>query len=652
MRYFASFSIQDLRSKQNEEILGNLVKNNDANLTDLQRNSWLSEIDILRDQLKHVQLGHVFLEFVIPRLGKRIDAVVIIRDLLFIIEFKIGADEYSKYAKDQVIDYCLDLKNFHAGSASFKMFPILLSNKAVPTDNHLISYDDGLYELQCCNKDNLGAIIEYTLSNVHLTENLINPENWANSPYKPTPTIIEAAQALYSNHTVEDISTSNAGIINLKETTAAINSIIEKSKTNKLKSICFVTGVPGAGKTLAGLNIATTRAQINKDENAVFLSGNGPLVKVLREALARNESIRTGISKKDSFRKVESFIQNIHHFRSAYFDNSEIPFEKVAIFDEAQRAWDLRKLKNFMKDKKGIEDFKMSEPNFLISVMDRRTDWCVIICLVGGGQEIYDGEAGISEWFKTIRDFYPKWKIHYSDSIITDDVYINDQKLKEWILENGHCIHDLHLAVSARSFRSEKVAGFIDNLISVKRKEAVETYNEIKGKYPIVITRDLGKARQWILKNARGSERIGVIASSGGRRLKPLGFEVKGEHKVEEWFLNGKDDIRSSNFLEEVATEFDIQGLEIDWACLAWDGNLYMDNSIWNYQEFKGTKWQNIKSELKKKYLINTYRVLLTRSRQGLVIYIPEGSKEDVTRSPGFYDGTWEYFKGIGIVEI
>ena len=322
------------------------------------------------------------------------------------------------------------------------------------------------------------------------------------------------------------------------------------------------------------------------------------------------------------------------------------------VFDEAQRAWAKEQVSSFMKRKKGVEDFDMSEPEFLISVMDRHEDWCTIICLIGGGQEINTGEAGVSEWLSSLKNNYPHWDIHYSNLISTDDNYLSDIELRNWVQSVATEKHELHLSVSVRSFRSEKISELMHEILEANHERANTLVAEVKNDFPILITRDLKTAKKWLRTQAKGSERIGLVASSGGRRLRPLGIDVKNEISAPNWFLNNSDDIRSSYFLEEIATEFDIQGLEIDWVCLAWDINYYFENGKWNCQYFSGTKWQNIHNENDKTYLQNAYRVLLTRARQGLIIYIPEGDDLDHTRPKELYDQTFNFFQSCGIQNI
>jgi DUF2075 family protein len=588
-------------------------------------------------------------------MGKRVDNVIILNDLILVIEFKVGESKYPNHAIEQVIDYSIDLQNFHEGSHNKKIIPILISTKANAV-NFNLEIKDNIYSPVKLNQSNLGAFINHIRA--LKSGEKINFEDWENSIYKPTPTIVEAAQALYKGHNVEEISRSDAGAINLSKTAHCLNEIIEKTKVSNTKSICFVTGVPGAGKTLAGLNIANKRMQTDEDENAVFLSGNGPLVEVLREALVRDEVATkkaNGIkfTKKEAAIKANAFIQNIHHFRDDNLISKVAPTEKVVVFDEAQRAWTKKQASSFMTRKKGITDFNMSEPEFLISVMDRHEDWCTIVCLIGGGQEINTGEAGLEEWIDSLKIKFKSWNIYYSGQIINNSNYLSKQDSIDWIKENGKEEMDLHLSVSVRSFRSEQVSMFIENLLDLNLDNAKSIFKEVIKDYPIYLTRDLNIAKKWLLEQRRGSERMGIVASSGARRLRALGIDVKNEIIPTNWFLNRDEDVRSSYFLEEVATEFDIQGLEVDWICLAWGGNLHLDtNKEWTYKAFKGTKWQDIKKDVNRKYLLNSYRVLLTRARQGMIIFIPKGNNLDQTRKNEYYDYTFNYLKKIGINEI
>lgn len=655
-RAYYGKSIAEFLKEDTSSILGELVTSYGLRaLESEQRNAWIRQIVILKDQLIGID-GHIYFEFSIPRMGKRVDNVLIVGGIVFLLEFKIVAKTYENYAIDQVIDYALDLRNFHEGSHSACIVPVLVAENAVDVIRQ--NFDDVLQlkDAVKLNARNLGDFFKQIPKNIAARASSISIENvkqWEESRYRPTPTIIEAAQALYTNHDVSEITRSDAGAANLSITAECIGAVIEDAKLNHKKAICFVTGVPGAGKTLAGLNIANQRLQTAEDEHAVFLSGNGPLVLVLQEALARNISDKKNGNvqkKQEALKQTKAFIQNIHHFRDEYLESSRVPLEKVVIFDEAQRAWNEHQASKFMRQKRGIVDFNQSEPEFLINVMNRHHNWCVIVCLIGGGQEINTGEAGLEAWMQALKNTYKDWEVHYSSLILEDENYLQDEEIKTW-LKSGFSQENLHLATSVRSFRSAKVSAFVQALLDVD-ENAAQLYTEVSSTYPIVMTRDLQKAKQWVKDKAKGSERYGIIASSGARRLKALGVNVKNEIEIENWFLNFKEDVRSSYFLEDVATEFDVQGLELDWVCMAWGGNFHYHQNRWCYQSFKGSKWQNINKLEDQQYTKNAHRVLLTRARQGMVIWIPEGDEQDHTRPKHFYDGTYHYLKSLGIVEL
>ncbi|UZD22292.1 DUF2075 domain-containing protein [Algoriphagus halophytocola] len=651
-RSYYSNTISEFIKDNNDKILGQLIRNHDFAADILQRNAWVKQIEILKKELASINNGQIYFEFSIPRMGKRVDNILIIKDFIFVLEFKVGDTEYQKHGIDQTVDYCLDLKNFHEGSHHEKLVPVLISTRA-PNFKNSYEVNDRLFEPLKANQNNIGSIIAETLLSSNGLQ--INPILWENSIYKPTPTIIEASQALYRGHSVSEISRHDAGAINLSITTECINRIIEHSKAEGSKSICFLTGVPGAGKTLAGLNIANERRKAHEDENAVFLSGNGPLVYVLREALVRDEVQKAKekgqkLTKKQSAIKANAFIQNIHHFRDDNLISNQAPDEKVVIFDEAQRAWTKKKASSFMKGK-GME-FEMSEPEFLIDVMNRHSNHCTIICLIGGGQEINTGEAGLSEWVNALKSHHQDWDIYYSNLITSDNDYLADEELKNWLQANGNSEEYLHLSVSVRSFRSERISSFVHEVIRGNSIQANSILTDINSVFPFFVTRDFNTAKQWLRKKAKGTERIGLVGSSGGRRLRAVGIDVKNEITAEDWFLNEATDVRSSYYLETVATEFDIQGLEIDYLCLAWDINFYFKDEKWNYQSFEGSKWKAVKSEVEKSYLRNAYRVLMTRARQGIVIFIPHGESLDPTRPLDLYDSTFEFLLSCGMKEI
>lgn len=655
-REYYSSSIDLFIKSATDEILGILTRNSDFDLVQNQRDAWVEEISILQKVLLGYS-GSIYFEYSIPRMGKRVDVVLLIGPVIFILEFKVGEKEFNQSAMDQAMDYALDLKNFHSMSHSCFIAPVVIATKAsspTPVISLTPQSDRTLY----CIKSNIETLKDIIDNALNLVDgDAISPAEWEKGRYHPTPTIIEAAMALYRGHSVENISRSDAGAINLSQTSEIVSEIIQTSKDKSQKSICFVTGVPGAGKTLVGLNIANKHTDKDSDLYSVFLSGNGPLVDILREALTRDRVAHekekgTKMTKASAMRGVKSFIQNVHNFRDDCLKDEKPPVEHVALFDEAQRAWNLEQTSKFMLRKKGIPDFNQSEPEFLISCLDRHPDWAVVVCLVGGGQEINTGEAGINEWIECLNRSFPEWNIYLS-SRLTDSEYaagkiINQNKTHK----NVFVKDELHLSVSMRSFRAEHVSLLVKQILDMDITHAQETLTLVKPKYPLVLTRDIVKAKEWLKKQARGSERYGIVVSSQAERLKPHSVFVKSPMDPIHWFLDGKDDVRSSYYLEDVATEFSIQGLELDWACVIWDADFRYTPSNWDYRSFVGSKWNYIKKAERQVYLKNAYRVLLTRARQGMVIVVPHGDPMDPTRNPNFYDPIFEYLKSIGLEVI
>ena len=655
--YYYSDTIDLFEKKSTNEIIGQITNENQFDSNRNTNQSWRSQIEILKETLIDLQ-GELFFEFSIPRMGKRVDCLLIIQNIVFVIEFKVGEKEYLSSNLDQVWDYALDLKNFHKPSHSALLIPILVATEAKNENFQFLqtTHEDGLYKPLKANKKNLREILLNGIEFCKSSTTLID-QDYVKGSYSPTPTIIEAAVTMYKNHSVADITRSDADAKNLTTTTKSVSDIIEYAQNEKKKVICFVTGVPGAGKTLVGLDIATKHLDKEQDTHSIFLSGNGPLVAILQEALARDTVQRTKeigekITKAKAREGVKAFIQIIHHYRDAYLVDPTAPFDHVAIFDEAQRAWNKEQTVNFMRRKKNQPDFAYSEPEYLISCLDRHEDWAVIVCLVGGGQEINTGEAGISEWLYAIKNSFPHWEVQISPNL-TDSEYNAFDAIAE-IEKDCKTVYDanLHLSVSMRSYRAENVALFIKQLLDLETQKASETLKLISDKYPIVITRNIETAKNWLKEKARGSERYGIVVSSQAYRLKPLAIDVRVETDPVHWFLGEKNDVRSSYYLEDVATEFQVQGLELDWACVTWDGDFRYSENEWKTFSFVGNKWQNINKEERKLYLKNAYRVLLTRARQGMVIVVPKGNIVDHTRLPEFYDDTYKYFKKIGLKEI
>jgi hypothetical protein len=654
-RYYYGGSIAVFLERNQEAVLGTLLAANEYPLEMTQRDAWIAEIQLLQAVLlPYRDAGQLYFEFSIPRLGRRIDVVVIIQTAIFVLEFKVNETEFTSSATDQVCDYALDLKNFHEPSHDFPIAPILIATQAEasPLPINLSTYRDRMLVPIKTNSAGLATVFEKVLKGTG-GQPLV-PAHWESGRYHPTPTIIEAATSLYSGHSVGDISRSDASALNLTLTSDTISSLISTAKANSAKAVCFVTSVPGAGKTLVGLNIATKHIDKSNELYSVFLSGNGPLVAILREALARDKVRREKehsrkAKKGQVLSEVKLFIQNVHHFRDeCLIDPEKPPIEHVALFDEAQRAWNKEQTSAFMLRKKKVPNFNKSEPEFLISCLDRHRDWAVVVCLVGGGQEINTGEAGISEWIDSILRSFPNWRIYIS-SRLTDSEYAAGHALNQLGTRPHVEFRDeLHLGVSMRSFRAENVSLLIKQILDLQASEARQTLQHVGERYPIVVTRNLQTAKEWLRSQARGTERYGIVVSSEAQRLKPYAIDVRTPMDPIHWFLDGKNDVRSSYYLEDVATEFHVQGLELDWACVTWDGDFRYRAGGWEHWTFCGNRWNRIRKTERKTYLKNAYRVLLTRARQGMVIVVPEGNAADPTRDPQIYDATFRYLADLG----
>ena len=701
--YAAMFS--EFLSKEPLAVLGTLHNNYHGDALTTTDEAWMGEIELMQQVLEpwREEQGQIIFEYDIPRLGKRIDVVLLLRGMIFCLEFKVGKKDEFQAGIEQVMDYALDLKNFHLFSHDKKIVPILIPTKykEYTTVFQPSVYNDDIYNPMITGEEHLQELISKVLEHAGAKREDGGIDNWLISPYAPTPTIIEAARTLYENHSVEDITRHEADKVSTDTTINYILQVIQQSKDRQQKSICFVTGVPGAGKTLVGLDVAIKQTykdgELDKENGAVYLSGNGPLVAVLIEALARDNQKKCSErgerkNMSDSRREVSEFIQIIHRYRDNMLakiknpvENGELEIdpekavklaatgygevEHVAIFDEAQRSWTHKRIADYLKrggtygNKLKVPNFPMSEAEFLIWSLDQREDWAVIICLVGGGQEINTGEAGITEWIKALNNRFKHWNVFISNKL-TDPEYA-EGRVNDLLRENSNVTFSdsLHLAVSLRSFRAETLSAFIHSLLSFA-PDASSLYQDVKQKkYPIMLTRDMDKARKWLRKMARGTQQTGVLVTKVAARFKPLAVNIlpQGDENAVHWFLEDKTDIRSSNYLEDAATEIQVQGLELDYACVLWDADMRCEEGSWAYYKFNGkNKWNPENNNESRKYMLNAYRVLLTRARQGIVICVPygnsnktpEGFPEDPTRLPEFYNGTYEYLKSLGLEEL
>ena len=654
-------SVPEFINDNSADIVQQLIRHSfEINLE--QYKAWENQISELQNRLKKCQMeGDIIFEYDIIRLGKRIDVILLIRHMVFSIEFKNGVKGFVAKDAQQAEDYAIDLKNFHKESEDLYVCPILVVTDAAPyhRSQSCECYSDKQVYLQRENIETLVPKIT-DIAELYGDDGEIDFEKWFNSPYHPTPTIIAAAVEAYRTHDLSEIANSEAGQSNIDQCEKALKDIINYAKINNKKCVCFVTGVPGAGKTLVGLDVVAKSLDFSEDMHSVYISGNGPLVEVLQEAL--RQSVRESNKRKNIIltkhekelvdESIGALIQGSFSFKKAHAKESSPPVERILIFDEAQRVWNQQKMASKHNDPK----MAVSEPHLLFNIMDRHENWAVMICLVGLGQDIYDGEVGINEWFRCGVDVFVDWEMYYSPEIFSQ---VEDKNIDRTMIEGCsrcHKVPELHLKTSIRSFRADKQCEFIDQLLDNNPQLAEGKYKQINEKYPVFITREYEKAKQWVRAQVRGSQRSGVLACSSAQRLKPEGIFVSKDIDVKSWFLAPSDDLRSSNRLEIVASEFKVQGLEIDWAIVCWDADLRRNkkNEGWEYYSFRGTSWNRRNKEEQKRYLLNSYRVLLTRARQGMVIFVPRGAdpEEDSTRNHQYYDDIYKYLLSCGIKEL
>ena len=620
--------------------------------------------DLLRLRRESKGWG-ILLEYPIPIVGKRIDAVLLAHNVVVVIETKTGGSPTS--AARQVDDYALNLACFHEYTAGKTVLPLVVADAPVAANSVGTEFDNLIVNCQFATTKDLGLVLGNICEQyVSASEPSIDFAEWNNGRFRPIPPIIDAAVALYSGMDVFEIGHACAAREDLEKTTDTLVQTVLRARETAQKVICFTTGVPGAGKTLVGLN-TVHRPEIK--EESVFLSGNGPLVKVIQEALVRDVVERTRLQTRRRTRRqaeleVQTFVHNVHRFADQYYgEERRMPAQRVVVFDEAQRAWDDEQNRRAKRP-------RVSESEMMLEVMDRHPDWAVIIALIGGGQEINRGEAGLAEWGRALARF-PNWQVHASPHVLSRNSPAGfrlfataDDPFPHRITESPA----LHLSVCTRSIRAQRISDWVDAVLLGRGSEAAAIAREIDAKP--VITRRLNAAREWLNAHRRGRTRAGLVASSSATRLRVDGieptFDFHRRFDWEHWFLDSHDcldpncnhrycdDVRASSKLEVAATQFEIQGLELDWVGLCWGEDLAFDGTKWVCRRFNNKRWRPIPATDQRRcaYLINAYRVLLTRARQGMVIYVPEPDLNDSTRLHRELNKTAEFLISCGAILI
>jgi hypothetical protein len=596
-----------------------------------QRRAWLWQIEVLRDALAALPPGwRVVLEYPLVRLGRRLDCVIVSDRALFVIEFKHSHTGFTESAREQVLDYALDLRDFHAGCRRALLFPVLVAASGRPARVQFSLLPRGVTSVFDCLPAGLGGLLQELVAPLPAGD--IDVAGWARAAYRPVPTIIEAAQAVYARHGVENIRAARADTGNLSNTTAAILRAVADAKAWRRHIAVFVTGIPGAGKTLCGLN-----AVFAGDVDAVFLTGTLPMVYVLKAAIARDAK---AAPRRETARAAKSGIQSITAFLRQYRANDEAPAERMIVFDEAQRAWDYQ----YGARKFGLAQ---SEAALVLDIMRRHADYAVMVGLVGQGQEINTGEAGLAEWGRALAA-RPDWEVRAAPDVVAP-ARVGRQRLFEGAPGTLVLDEALHLGVAIRNVRAAAAARWVDAVL----RGAVDEAAALAGPdLPFFITRSQAAMRAGLRARALGRRRMGLVCSSGAKRLVADGlwprFEHMNEAVVANWFLQPRGDVRGSDALEIPATEFACQGLELDFVGLCWDGDLTWSGG-WVARRFVGTAWQRQKRAEAREYRVNTYRVLMTRARADTVIYVPIGDERDVTRAPAVFDEVAAVLRRCGV---
>jgi hypothetical protein len=652
--------VSEFKEVQEDALIGRILEGVASTGVDAHRNAqieaWRKQVQILHDQLTDAEFRDWFLviEYEIARRSRRPDVILLHGGTIFILEFKVGAATFDSIARWQVHSYALDLRDFHFASRGRVIVPVLCATNA-PTrltgGDIAIRAEGGVTGVVLACRENLGSRLLGAAARVERCNPEIEPECWLNAPYRPTPSIIEAAVQLYEGHAVRELSHRYAH--NLDRTTEMLVGQIRRAREERKRVVCFVTGIPGAGKTLTGLDVVHDPELSGQSASAgIFLSGNGPLVKVVREALVLNQASK-GKRRRDSEHEVGTFIQNVHQFLRHYREHSDqCPHEHVIVFDEAQRAWNAEQMAR-------KQHVSVSEAAELLDVMERFTEWAVVIALVGGGQEIYMGEAGLGEWGRTIAERAERWEIVASPDVIVGGESVANHRLFEGQVPSALTVREeplAHLAVGVRSHRAQLWAEWVNEFLEL-RLEASRALVPDASEFPCLLTRDLERAREWLraMWSTEPSYRTGLLSTSEDQRLRAYGIEpssaFRSAYPFHKWFLSPPNDVRSSFALEVAASEFECQGLELDWVGLCWGADFTLDasSSHWDYRKFRGASWQSVRRPLERAYVLNRYRVLLTRARRGMVIWVPRGSSDDATRDPARFDRVYQVLMEAGL---
>ena len=629
-----------------------------------QLRAWREQAAILQAAIREADGAswRIAFEYDLLRLEKRIDVVVLTDRVIFVLEFKLGAAEVTPAFRAQADDYAQDLFDFHALSRMHPIIPVVVATGcAKPAALQVPLPLPGVHGVAEASAATLPALLAHLHRTLPPAETPLDAIAWCSAPYRPVPSIVEAAATLFARNSVADIAAARADTTNLTRTTQAIERALRVAREAGGRVVVFVTGIPGAGKTLCGLNVVFGETRRN---GTAFLTGNAPLVAVLREALACNRAgldlslgpaadpLRRSLTGRlrQARHETSQALQNVHRFLADNARRQDPPAERVIVFDEAQRAWDAEQASR--DTQRRVSTLTMSEPAHTLQIMGRHAGFAGIVALIGNGQEINTGEAGLAEWGRVIAAT-PGWRAVAAPRVL--NAMEPAQRLAEgqpaWLTLDD----ELDLTVSLRSVRAERAALWVDALLRGEATEAAGHAQEMGEAGPFLLTRSLDEARRALRTLTPGLRRAGFVRSAGARRLRAEGFDAQlmGTDEPVAWFLERWPDIRASDALEVAATEYACQGLELDTVGLAWDLDFRRGMGGWQAARFAGRDWQRVQNTAEATYIRNTYRVLLTRARYETVIWVPRGSDPanpwfDRTRDSRHYDAIADFLLACG----
>lgn len=591
-------------------------------------------------------------EYMPPLVTRRSDLVVVGDGFALVIEAKTGESSSRVSARKQAVGYAEDLYWNHSAARNLRLVPAFLRWRgrtsktpvAIPQRGDRPTSD-------MCHELLPPKIVSvlHDLSASYSTGELINRDNWNHAAYAPHPDVVQAAVALVAGLEDQGISAALADDAELDRIAGQLVSEVHQAAEGSKHRLLLVTGVPGSGKTLVGLRLAHDRSVVTRlkeidPTTALFLTGNKPLVDVLTEALTRDLIHRREMTRAEAERIAGVGIKLVHAFaRAGLADEDNMPIPHVAVFDEGQRMWEADRL----SAKHGLgRGGEISEPEIILRQLEKRT-WAVVVVLIGDGQEIHTGEAGAHLWSEAVLSRNAagaRWSALGSPSAITRN---------DGALERSDALHLRH---NRRAIGAASMSEWVDQVLAGDQVAALAAVAKMGKQFPILVTRDLDATREW-LRSREAWTRYGLVASSRSSRLRAYGIEMDNEFQAgiawPKWFLDRPPSLLASTALEVAASEFKCQGLELDYVGVLWSWDMIRHEGKWKTRRLEGDRlaWREPggrSASEKRRFALNAYRVLLTRARKGLVIWVPTGAEGDPTRPPHEMDDVADYLVRCG----